>query len=133
MSSRMERVPRNAPISLAIPAAMEHVRLVRLVASGVGAEMGFDVESIDDLRLAVNEACGILLECSSAADGTDSLVVEFFGDTTTLQVRAQRPSAQFDGDASEVSVAVLDATSRSWRLEPHHSVVELSFSHRADS
>jgi hypothetical protein len=129
----MERARPTAPISLAIPAAMEHVRLVRLVASGVGAEIGFDVESIDDLRLAVNEACGILLECSTASDDTDSLLVEFSRDTDTLQVRAKRPSARFESDASDVSVAVLDATSRSWRLEPRDALVEMSFAVGADS
>lgn len=128
MSPAMGCTTPNSVISLEIPAVMEHVRLVRLVASGVGAEMGFDIESIDDLRLAVNEACGVLLECSAKPVDADVVRIEFERQDHLLTVRVRRRAAIVAGPPSPVSAAVLDATARHWHLDPRESLVTVSFS-----
>ena len=60
-------------IRLTVPAALEYVRIVRLTASGVASRLGFDVEEIEDLRVAVDELASIVVE---AADGGE-LTVDF--------------------------------------------------------
>ena len=45
-----------------VPADAQHARLARLVASGVAAGAGFDVEDVADFRIAVDELCATLLE-----------------------------------------------------------------------
>lgn len=53
-------------IRLSIPADARYLRIARLAAAGVATDLGFDVESIEDLRVAVDEVCALLLEgCSS--------------------------------------------------------------------
>lgn len=52
----------DAVVDLAIPATAQHLRLVRLTASGMAAELGFSVDDIEDLRLAVDEACAVLID-----------------------------------------------------------------------
>lgn len=54
-------------IELALPADARLVRLARLVASGVATAAGFDVEEVEDLRIAVDELCAALVE---GGDGT---------------------------------------------------------------
>jgi serine/threonine-protein kinase RsbW len=54
-------------VRLTIPAALEFVRIARLTASGVASRVGFDVEEIEDLRVAVDELSSILVD--AAADG----------------------------------------------------------------
>jgi serine/threonine-protein kinase RsbW len=49
-------------IELSLPADARLVRLARLVASGVATAAGFDVEEVEDLRIAVDELCGALVE-----------------------------------------------------------------------
>lgn len=49
-------------IELTLPADARLVRLARLVASGVATAAGFDVEEVEDLRIAVDELCGALVE-----------------------------------------------------------------------
>ncbi|HXE73707.1 MAG TPA: ATP-binding protein [Candidatus Nitrosotenuis sp.] len=44
-------------VEIEIPARPEFVRLVRLVMAGVGNTMRFNVDEIEDLKLAVGEAC----------------------------------------------------------------------------
>lgn len=58
----MNRPPGWDGISVSVPARAEHVQLLRVVMSSVAARLRFDYEEIDDLRLAVGEACAHLLE-----------------------------------------------------------------------
>jgi len=44
-------------ISLTLPTKSEYVSVARLTASVVANNMGFDIESIEDIKVAVGEAC----------------------------------------------------------------------------
>jgi serine/threonine-protein kinase RsbW len=48
-------------IKLAVPARPEYVRLLRAVAASLAARLDFTYDRIEDLRLAVSEACATLL------------------------------------------------------------------------
>ena len=49
-------------IELVLPPDKRLVRVARLVASGVATTVGFDVEEVEDLRIAVDELCTALVE-----------------------------------------------------------------------
>jgi serine/threonine-protein kinase RsbW len=49
-------------VTVTVPAAPEFVRIVRSVAASVGAAIDLTYDRIEDLRLAVDEACAQLLE-----------------------------------------------------------------------
>ncbi|MDR5658921.1 ATP-binding protein [Serpentinicella sp. ANB-PHB4] len=44
-------------IQLSIPNKPEYVSIVRLTLSSIASKMGFDIEEIEDLKVAVSEAC----------------------------------------------------------------------------
>src|SRR5687768_13448435 len=48
-------------IRLSIPARAEYVHVLRSVTAGVAAMLSFTYDDIEDLRLAVDEACAYLL------------------------------------------------------------------------
>jgi hypothetical protein len=48
---------RDEVVELAIPARPELLSLPRLVAAAVAARSGFDVEEVEDVRLAIEELC----------------------------------------------------------------------------
>lgn len=48
---------KNMTVSLTLPNAPEFVSVARLALSGVADRMGFDVDDIEDLKVAVSEAC----------------------------------------------------------------------------
>ncbi|MFZ4515668.1 MAG: ATP-binding protein [Acidimicrobiia bacterium] len=77
-------------VTLTIPAAPEHVRLARLLAGGVAAQCGLDIDAVEDVRIAIDECCHALiggrpdrgtitLSCSAA---NDVVRVEGWGDET---------------------------------------------------
>lgn len=71
-------------LELVVPARATALRHVRLLAAAVASDLGMDVEELDDLRVAVNELLGPLVD--GAPDGSrmqvtcvpadDSLTVE---------------------------------------------------------
>lgn len=44
-------------VNLSLPCKPEYVSVARLTASFVANQMGFDIEAIEDIKLAVGEAC----------------------------------------------------------------------------
>lgn len=59
--------PESGPIELVLPADTKLVRVARLVASGVATAAGFDVDELEDLRIAVDELCAALIEGGESA------------------------------------------------------------------
>jgi hypothetical protein len=50
-----------------MPARPENVRLARLTAAAVGSRIGFGIDTLDDLRMAVDELCYCLMGDGGAA------------------------------------------------------------------
>ena len=47
----------SEPVELSIPVQADLILLARLTAATVASRAGFDVEEVEDLRLAVDELC----------------------------------------------------------------------------
>lgn len=57
-------------VRLAIPARSRYLRLARLAAAGIASDLGFSLQGIEDLRIAVDEACALLIEdCDDEGHG----------------------------------------------------------------
>lgn len=48
-------------VVLTVPAQPEFLRVVRMTASGLGSRLGFNLDEVDDLRLALDELCFALI------------------------------------------------------------------------
>jgi serine/threonine-protein kinase RsbW len=67
-------MPTPAPVRLTVPAESRYVRLVRLAAAGVATDAGFDVDDVEDLRVAVNELFALLVDDSEDPAGTVEVI-----------------------------------------------------------
>ncbi|TYQ15089.1 UNVERIFIED_CONTAM: serine/threonine-protein kinase RsbW [Acetivibrio alkalicellulosi] len=52
-------------IELVLPFKAEYVSVARLVTSGLCNRMGFDVETIEDVKVAISEVCSKLVSIGS--------------------------------------------------------------------
>lgn len=75
-------------VELDVPLASRYASTVRAVAASVGAELGFSVDDIDDLRLGVNEAVSILGDVDEP--GSARLLVRFDTAVGEITVRCSR-------------------------------------------
>ena len=64
----------SAPVELALPARRNMMLVLRLTTAGVVARAGLTVDRMDDVKLAVEEACSCLI---SEADGPERLRLRF--------------------------------------------------------
>ncbi|HEX2362287.1 MAG TPA: anti-sigma regulatory factor [Jiangellaceae bacterium] len=72
-------------VELRVPASGAYVSVLRTAVAGLAARLDFTVDDIEDLRIAVDEACAVLLP---------------------LAVADARLSAQFDLEPGRLQVAV---------------------------
>ena len=83
-------------VRLELPIESKYIRVARLVASGLGATAGLDVDAVDDLRIAVDELCAALFEVGGEkvqlTFAVDADHVEVTGSTETGSVAAFEPA-----------------------------------------
>lgn len=106
-------------IELVLPADTRLVRLARLLASGVAGSVGFDVEEIEDLRIAVDEGCAALIEGGDGSPlllsfGLDGDTVEVFGST------ASGEAAVVDAARLSLSNQILEVVADEHELTSEH-------------
>jgi serine/threonine-protein kinase RsbW len=62
----------TAVITLSFPCSPEYVGTARLTILGVASRMGFTYDQVEDIRLAVGEACANAIERSGYTAGTST-------------------------------------------------------------
>jgi serine/threonine-protein kinase RsbW len=116
-------------IRLTVPAALEYVRIVRLTASGVASRLGFDVEEVEDLRVAVDELASLAVE---TGDGND-LDVEFAVYDDALHIVGtvgHDESSKLEARVDELTASILTAVVDDWEFGPHDGAVRFRCTRR---
>jgi len=95
-------------VRLTIPAVLAYVRLPRVAIAGLATRSGFSYDEVEDLRLAVGEACQVLLD---GADRNGTLTVAFSVERGTLgvEVTSDGPVGRHEG-GERLSGQLLAAT-----------------------
>jgi len=82
---------------LTIPAVADQVGVVRLAASGIASRMEFPTEAIEDIKVAVSEACTNAVQYAYKKDSRiESIVVEFMQKKDQLIIKVQDKGQGFD-------------------------------------
>lgn len=72
MSRSDDNLPDGDAVEVRIPADVAYVSTLRLTAASLAARCSLTVDDIEDLRLAVDEACALLLPYASADSTLDA-------------------------------------------------------------
>lgn len=106
---------RIGPVDIRVPASSEHLRILRLVSSSLAASLGFAVDQLDDLRIAVDELCSLLIEHAR----TDArLCVSLRNDDGRLRVDGELPDqAPETAVVDPVSQLILDGLDVDWNID----------------
>jgi hypothetical protein len=123
-----EADPPATPVRLRLAGHQRYIRVARAVASSLAAARGFDVDEIDDLRIAVDELCNALLALGNGCD----ITLEFSddegeGDCVVVTGFAPTPA---DGDAPQWEDAdhdlarqLLDVVATEYTVRRHDDAV----------
>lgn len=75
-------MPDAARVQLAelkVPAQSEFIGLAKRVATSLGGQLGFSLDEIDELGIAVTQACGSVIEAADEAWGPGATLKLSFG------------------------------------------------------
>ncbi len=81
--------PTRADVSLRVPADGAYVSVLRTMTAGLAARLDFTLDDIEDLRIAVGEACALVLP---EADPSGDLEAEFRLEPGVLSVTVGVPT-----------------------------------------
>lgn len=85
----------SAEISLRVPGKQEYVLVIRTALGGVAVLKDLNVDALDDLRMATDEACDCLLHQGRSV-ASISLSVSDLGKSLTVSLEAD-----FEGECQE--------------------------------
>ncbi|MEJ7584921.1 MAG: ATP-binding protein [Acidimicrobiales bacterium] len=96
-------------IRLSLPAEPEFARLARLAVGGLASRVGFDYDEVEDLRIAVSEACSLLIG-PAPSRATVTLVFRLGADGMEIDVTGgHRPTpVGTDALSGQILEAVVD-------------------------
>jgi anti-sigma regulatory factor (Ser/Thr protein kinase) len=91
-----------------LPAAAEFARLARLTVAGLANRIGFSYDEVEDLRIAVGEACSLLM----SGERSGSLELVFRIQPSQLEIvvtgTVDPRAAAADGLSRQILEAVVD-------------------------
>jgi serine/threonine-protein kinase RsbW len=128
--SALDTSPPPAPdaaledrVVIETPAMPRYVAVIRLTAAAMTSRLGFTLDSVEDLKLAVDEAVSLAIE--SASPGS-KVTVSFVVTDGALYVSARAPAASAPNEDS-YAWGVLVALSDNARCRFEDGVAEVSF------
>lgn len=105
-------------VKISVPAQPAYVHILRSVVAGTAAKASLPIDEIEDVRLAVDEACAHLL---SLAPGATTLTVEIEEQPNQIEVFAAvdaPPGPGKERDEESITWHILSALTDGARLEP---------------
>ncbi|MDT3427594.1 serine/threonine-protein kinase RsbW [Paenibacillus forsythiae] len=80
-------------VIIQLPASAEYVDIVRLNLYGIASKMGFSYEDIEDMKVAVSEACNnSVLYAYEQEDGLVDVIFEVGADALSITVKDEGES-----------------------------------------
>jgi serine/threonine-protein kinase RsbW len=126
MDTESARSTQPAEVTLTVPAQSRYLSVVRTAAAGLAARLDFTLDDIEDLRIAVDEACALLLK---QARSDSEVRCEFRVVDSELGVRASavcdRPFVPSRGGFSWTVLTAL-TSSVDMNVHDHRLVIDLT-------
>lgn len=112
-------------IELILPIKAEYVSVVRLAVSGIANRVGFDIETIEDIKVAVAEVCNKLVGKGSTTVDVFSIIFEVSVDKLAIVFDCADKSLKciFDEEEDELGLSIINAFMDSVEFCPNGSYI----------
>lgn len=101
-------------IEITLPFKADYVSLARLVASGICSRIGFDIETIEDIKVAISEVCSKIVSVGSKTAAGYTIVYDVAESALNVKYFCDDPSikcifnSERDGLAIHIITALMD-------------------------
>lgn len=98
-------------IELALPFKAEYVSVARLAVSGIANRMGFDIETIEDIKVAVAEVCNKLVSAGHKTEGNYVISFEVMADKLAITFDSNDEALKFifNNEEDEFGISIINA------------------------
>lgn len=105
----MDKMTDN--IELILPFKAEFVSIARLTASGVANRVGFDIETIEDIKVAISEVCSKFVKVGSKFTENYRIIFRISSDSLDVVFDCEDKSLKciFDNEEDELGVSIITA------------------------
>ena len=112
----------NEQIKLTLPINAAYVSAARLTASSVANRLNFDIEEIEDIKVAVSEACAYIIR-KNAFNTNNDFKIEFDLSADKIKISLSVESAErFEVDDEEMSLLVIKAVTDSFNVNCQNGI-----------
>lgn len=81
----MNQLINREMIELSIPHRSEYVSMIRLTVTVIASSMGFDIEEIEDIKVALSEACSNAIR-HGGCSAEENFIVQFIREQGSLTI-----------------------------------------------
>jgi len=81
----MNQLINREMIELSIPHRSEYVSMIRLTVTAIASSMGFDIEEIEDIKVALSEACSNAIR-HGGCSAEENFIVQFIREQGSLTI-----------------------------------------------
>jgi serine/threonine-protein kinase RsbW len=98
-------------IALVLPYKADYVSVTRLTASGIASRMGFDIETVEDIKVAVSEVCSRIINAAAGLDGSYEVLFDISkeGLDITFASSIEKIRCIFKNDEDGLGIAIINA------------------------
>lgn len=98
-------------IELILPLKAEFVSVARLTTSGIASRIGFDIDTIEDIKVSVAEVCNRIINAGAGLGGTYTIAFEVSAKdfAITFSSGADGLNNIFKDDEDGLGVAIINA------------------------
>jgi serine/threonine-protein kinase RsbW len=101
----------NDKITLLLPCKAEYVSVARLTASGVACRMGYDIDTVEDIKVAVSEVCSRIINVGGISSGDYEITYEVYEDrlVITFATNSEGTDCLFENDEDGLGMSIINA------------------------
>lgn len=98
-------------IGITLPSKADYVSVARLAASGVASRVGFDIETVEDIKVAVSEVCSRIIRTAAEQKGQYSIFFEIFRNELVITFTSDMEKVKciFDDDEDGLGMSIINA------------------------
>ena len=98
-------------IELLLPFKAEYVSVARLTASGIASRIGFDIETIEDIKVAIAEVCNKLIKTGSSTAESYRLIFKIYESSLVTVFDCEDKSLKciFKNEEDELGLSIINA------------------------
>lgn len=107
----MKLSTENECIELILPFKAEYVSVARLTVSGIASRLGFDIEAIEDIKVAVSEVCNKLVHRGSESAFQYKILFNIGVAFLNIIYSCEDKSLKclFDSEIDEMAIPIINA------------------------